>query len=83
MALETTGPLLKKLSLIAEEPTLMEQVALRLKPEYALAGKFLAALYYANVLHGKSSSGLWRCMKQASHYAAAQLAASSAICAHC
>ena len=37
-ALHSAGPLLSKVSLIAEEPTLMERVALMLHPSYALKG---------------------------------------------
>lgn len=39
VALHSAGPLLSKVSLIAEEPTLMERVALMLHPAFALKGK--------------------------------------------
>ena len=39
VALHSAGPLLNKVSLIAEEPTLMERVALMLHPSFALKGK--------------------------------------------
>ena len=39
VALHSAGPLLSKVSLIAEEPTLMERVALMLHPSFALRGK--------------------------------------------
>ena len=39
VALHSAGPLLSKVSLIAEEPTLMERVALMLHPSFALKGK--------------------------------------------
>ena len=38
VALHSAGPLLSKVSLIAEEATLMERVALMLHPSYALKG---------------------------------------------
>ena len=37
-ALETAGAFLSKMSIIAEEPTLQERVALLLKPTHALVG---------------------------------------------
>ncbi|KAL3143569.1 Potassium/sodium hyperpolarization-activated cyclic nucleotide-gated channel 3 [Trebouxia sp. C0009 RCD-2024] len=39
VALHSAGPLLSKVSLIAEEPTLMERVALMLHPSFALKGE--------------------------------------------
>ena len=39
VALHSAGPLLSKVSLIAEEPTLMERVALMLHPSFALKGR--------------------------------------------
>lgn len=38
VALQAAGPLLEKVSLISEEHTLMERVALVLHPSYALKG---------------------------------------------
>ena len=42
VALQSAGPLLEKVSLISEEPTLMERVALVLHPSFALKGAFLS-----------------------------------------
>ena len=46
VALHSAGPLLSKVSLIAEEPTLMERVALMLHPSFALKGKHLPSTLF-------------------------------------
>ena len=40
LALASTGPLLQQIPLFAEEPPLLERVAMLLKPAYAIAGEY-------------------------------------------
>ena len=51
VALQSAGPLLEKVSLISEEPTLMERVALVLHPSYALKGTLHPSCVLKHTLH--------------------------------